>query len=160
MRSAASHRITCTLQQYSYESWSLLGSQQTHTHHSDQEHNIELSEEQWPCYLHEAEAWVLVRVLYEPSLNHLVQLLLSALALSDQVAVGTAAGNESLSVCNLILLLLVHLQLVGVLLSAGRHVGVVVAAPVAQLPLLHDHHVSAHPVQEVLAVAHYNQNLQ
>jgi hypothetical protein len=111
-------------------------------------------------HLHKAEARVLVRVLYEASLNHLVQLLLSALALPDQVAVGTAAGNECLSVSNLILLLLVHLQLVSVLLCASRHVGVVVAAPVPQLPLLHDHHVSAHSVQEVLAVAHYNQNLQ
>ena len=51
------------------------------------------------------------------------------------------------------------MHLVRLLLSAGLHIGVVVAGPVPELLLLHYHHVCAHAVEEVLRVADHYQDL-
>ncbi|TKW51055.1 hypothetical protein CTA1_9472 [Colletotrichum tanaceti] len=83
---------------------------------------------------------------------HLVKNLLTGFCLSDQVGVGTGAGNELLDVNNLILLLLVGLHLVGLLLGASPVVDVVVATVVQELLQAHVDHGGAHAVKEIHGV--------
>ena len=101
-----------------------------------------------------------VRHLQQAISLHLVQDLLPGFGLAHQVGVRTTGRNKLLDISDFNFLLSIQFDLIRLLFRTSLDIRIVVAGPIAQLLLLHHHHVSAHPVEEILGMTNHNKNLR